>query len=1180
MRTAAGGSESIDDLFELGDQFLVSPDSAALKSALIPAVDRRRDEPVILKYWTKTQSPIDSDLREMWRHEMRQLDRVRAYPGADEVIVESEHGECSDAFFLKMPGDFGPLDHVRRRAGTGHWLNNLRGVRFRATLWRNMRRLAQALGAVHGQGLVHGRISEASIFTSSANTADFRLGGFEWCVRIVEADSAPVRRVAKSRGTPIVLSFIDDWRALGKLAAGLLGLDRQSLDAEAIAFQPGHLLIDLHPSEIDFLRALIQPDRRREFDSRIVVQEIDSVLTDLGVESFEDTGKYVLALRLGETSKLTAALRTASEDSFDPGDFEAQLDFVRADLATGAKLVAMSNGGLALLTDTLSYVLRPFSQAGTENTWRVATCDYAWSRNDFTLGRRNSVDLPAHRIEVIRFGMAARRLQELHTEALEWNGVFVTPAENDPTRVVRRGMLLALVAEALFRVAANIPVRITGRRGRGPDGGPVVVLAPRDDEDREALADALKVDMPVRMMTRQFREQEADTDAVWELSESGGLGTPARHTVNAAFVRPVTAEGQRSYEFRLDGPVPPAPALFLRQREEGGTEGAIRRRLRMLAALATQHELSLTLSDPRQRLRTYSETLLEDAAFGKLDPSKQEALRSIWSTGPMQFVVGPPGVGKTKLVTEIVRRVLSGDTAARLLLSAQAHQALDNLALSVQTALAEAGLENEVLLIRSRSDSAAALPGVQPQDRATAYLRAVKDSPLGRAAPVAIRQSIAAMEAATAERKIARAEADPGRQRHSFEALLLQCANVLFSTANSGDLEQLVDDRAQFDWVMIEEAAKATGPELLAPLLLSMRRLLIGDHNQLPPFDTKRLRQFLGDITRVRTAYSQCDALIGATFRDFGLDDLSEAIGDDSTLAQTCQMASRLLLLFESLVEHELQGSSSSGSRLRVAWELREQHRMHPVIASVIAECFYPGPDRLVTADDSKKKFAEESPPFEILDPRLSASPIVIVDMLYVQRGPGAGDELPIYHNPAEIEAVRKILSGVRPGASRDGKAPTLAVLSPYREQVRRLHLSVEDWMNGPLAGIKGFASPVRSGELVGTVDSFQGSEADLVVVSLVRNNDHVGRRALGFLSERPRMNVLLSRAKWKLVIVTSLDFLRVQARRYQGRKGSSETEFLATLIGAIDRMKSESLPDGTPKVTVVSVAKLGEALR
>jgi hypothetical protein len=986
-------------------------------------------------------------------------------------------------------------------------------------------------------------------------------------------EKAPVASVARKRGTPIVLSFIDDWRAIGKLAAELLGLDRKSLDEDDVSFQPARPVIDLHPAETDLIRRLIQPERNRELDSRVVVSEIDAVLADLGVSALQDTGVYVLALRLGETSKLTAAVRAASGDAFDPGDTEAQTEFIRADLAAEATLVAMANGGLVLLGDTLAYSLQPLTRAGADATWQVATSNHARQRDDFVLGRKNAVTLPAHRIEIIRFGAATRRLGELRSEAMEWNAVFSAPDEADPALGVRRGLLLAQVAEALFRTAANIPVQIVGRPGRSADGSRLVHLSPREDEDRTVLAEALRVENPVRMMARLFNEEDTDVEAAWDLSESGGLGMPARNSVAAVFVRVVQLDNQRTYEFRLDGPIPPASSLFLRERDEGGTEGAIRRRLRMLATLATQQELSRSLADPRQGLRSYADALHEDAAFDALDPSKQEALRSVWSTGPFQCVVGPPGVGKTKLVTEIVRRVLSGDPAARLLLSAQAHQALDHLAGSVQKAFAEVGIQDRVLLVRSRSDSGTALPGVQPQNRATAYLRAIGNSPLAQSAPVEFRQSIAAMEAASDERKVVRSDADPGRQRHSFEALVLQCANVLFSTANSGDLEQLVEERAQFDWVMIEEAAKATGSELLAPMLLSMRRLLIGDHNQLPPFDTNRLRAFLADLTKVRTALSKCDALIGSTFRDYGLDDLREAIADEETLARTCQMASNLLLLFESMVRRE-QGVNTSG-RLRVATELHEQHRMHPAIATLVAECFYPGKDRLVTALKSEEKFATSQPPFDFADNRLPASPIVVVDMPYVQRRPGARDQLPIYHNPAELEVVKTILSAVRPGAQPDGKAPTFAVLSPYKEQVKRLNLAIDDGITGPFAALQGFESPVRSGDLTGTVDSFQGSEADLIIVSLVRNNSHSGKRAMGFLSERPRMNVLLSRAKWKLVIVTSLEFLRVQSRRYTGKHVLDDGDFLRTFLATLDRLQTEKLTDGTAKATVVPVDTL-----
>ena len=70
---------------------------------------------------------------------------------------------------------------------------------------------------------------------------------------------------------------------------------------------------------------------------------------------------------------------------------------------------------------------------------------------------------------------------------------------------------------------------------------------------------------------------------------------------------------------------------------------------------------------------------------------------------------------------------------------------------------------------------------------------------------------------------------------NAVSSLVLDSANIVISTANSPDIERLVEAREQFDWVIVEEAAKATGPELVGPLMLSGRRLLIGDHHQLPP---------------------------------------------------------------------------------------------------------------------------------------------------------------------------------------------------------------------------------------------------------------------------------------------------------------------------------------------------------
>lgn len=581
---------------------------------------------------------------------------------------------------------------------------------------------------------------------------------------------------------------------------------------------------------------------------------------------------------------------------------------------------------------------------------------------------------------------------------------------------------------------------------------------------------------PHKLLRRLFEREEADLDAEWQLTESAGLGSSARATASVRFSYVLRKENRRVYEFEVtDGVIPASTDLYLRKVEGTGTEQVLRRRLRMLGALATQSELAAMLADPRAKIRTYrNEPLKEDCHFEELDESKRKALHSAWSTGPGQFIVGPPSVGKTKLVTEIVRRVLDGDPTARLLLSAQAHQSLDHLAAAVQKTLKKSGLAEDMILARSRADRGAHLSGAQTPERAKGYLTDMLDSDLVREAPAAIRNSLQDMKKAADVRGNLRARLSllTLGQRRSFEALVLQSANVLFSTTNSGDLERLIEDRAQFDWTIIEEAAKATGPELLAPQLLSMRRLLIGDHNQLPPFDTDRLAALLENQSRVKFALAESDLVVGNIFRDFGLDDLREAVDDDAVLSETCAAARRMLLLFESLVTGELDRQKRSGqNRRRVATELLQQHRMHPVIAGVISEVFYDG--RLETEPKRAAEFETEEVPFEISDARLPPSPLVFVDLPYVQREGGAGEQFPTYHNPAEVEAVLSVLGMVRGRPNAKGEDPTLAVLAPYNRQVERLGRAIDDRHLTEVSKLNGFRPAAHSTGFENTVDSF-----------------------------------------------------------------------------------------------------------
>lgn len=88
-----------------------------------------------------------------------------------------------------------------------------------------------------------------------------------------------------------------------------------------------------------------------------------------------------------------------------------------------------------------------------------------------------------------------------------------------------------------------------------------------------------------------------------------------------------------------------------------------------------------------------------------------------------------------------------------------------------------------------------------------------------------------------------------------------------------------------------------------------------------------------------------------------------------------------------------------------------------------------------------------------------------------------------------------------------DGQV-SIGIISPYKEQIELLKekLAEQDFTNKPISEIS-----------VKTIDGFQGEERDVIYISLVRSNSN---SEIGFLSDIRRMNVALTRAKKKLVVI------------------------------------------------------------
>jgi hypothetical protein len=399
----------------------------------------------------------------------------------------------------------------------------------------------------------------------------------------------------------------------------------------------------------------------------------------------------------------------------------------------------------------------------------------------------------------------------------------------------------------------------------------------------------------------------------------------------------------------------------------------------------------------------------------------------------------------------------------------------------------------------------------------------------------------------------------------AFEGVVMRAANVVFATTNSGDLERLIEERAQFDWAVVEEAGKATGSELISPLLLSHRRLMIGDHYQLPPFGSEQILKLLENHEAVRSALLVGNEFIGRSLRDETTEEMLDEIDEEENdLPAMCADAMRVLTLFEAMIETEFKRQALGRLGRPIAKKLTKQHRMQPTIAMLVSSCFYRGD--LDTHPDCIEKYRTERPPFITVDPiRLPISPIVLVDMPYVQDtiGQRRGDSLPRWNNTDEVAAVVEVLRQLRADVKAKER-PSLAVLSPYAQQVRRLAQAIAEQRLVDLAHLGAFDSPLKAANFCGTVDSFQGSEADLVMVSLVRNNHHATvRGALGFLSDFRRMNVLLSRARWQLVIVGSRNFLAAVVEAARGTEDEKDVEFLKTMVDFLD----EGERQGTVKI-------------
>lgn len=330
---------------------------------------------------------------------------------------------------------------------------------------------------------------------------------------------------------------------------------------------------------------------------------------------------------------------------------------------------------------------------------------------------------------------------------------------------------------------------------------------------------------------------------------------------------------------------------------------------------------------------------------------------------------------------------------------------------------------------------------------------------------------------------------------------------------------------------MIEESGKAHGFDLVLPLQTGHRWVLIGDQNQLPPYrfnDFLQASEHLDDVM---------EALARLPDRAGGLVDLDlvqkwrDLSGEekDARLELWRQWLPVFARLYRVCTEAAPAEAVPGRPEQRgvLATMLWQQHRMHPTIAGLISAAYY-------TREIESMTVADGQPLPRVVHPFIAPDKIEKCQIVWVDIGwptPSSPQNDPSREeaetSPLEIDCIRRFLRvlKVRPGFSDKMR---LAVLSPYRRQVFELSAMLSAVYRTPPTWLE---SLHKNDSPASTVDSFQGNQADIVMVSLVRQNHAPPGSGLGFLKEAPRMNVLFSRAERMLVLIGSWDFFKFQTK-------------------------------------------------
>lgn len=211
------------------------------------------------------------------------------------------------------------------------------------------------------------------------------------------------------------------------------------------------------------------------------------------------------------------------------------------------------------------------------------------------------------------------------------------------------------------------------------------------------------------------------------------------------------------------------------------------------------------------------ETVCEKFYFD-LNDSQKKAVRLSLGENNLSLIQGPPGTGKTQVIAEMCLQLLSMNPGFRILVCSETHVAVNNLL----SRIAQYSKGIRIVRIRDKENDEA-VDEFSPETIIDSYLEWASESIQNKDAYNII------------EQEIKESISNDQRKKNQIEKALALSANIVGMTCNRVAAYDFRDRTEMFDVAIIDEVCKATLPEILSPLVISKKAVLLGDPKQLPP---------------------------------------------------------------------------------------------------------------------------------------------------------------------------------------------------------------------------------------------------------------------------------------------------------------------------------------------------------